>query len=104
MNFDVKAMGNKSTRDRNFMEILKSPVVLVSATGNSKTIFLPSDPNELCNRLRLLLQEKKAGNNSKIINDENVAIVDKLVIYKWISKKQHKQILIEYNLSHAQKK
>ena len=54
------------------------------------TIFLPSDPDELCNRLKLLLQEKKAGINSDIINQEIVSIVDKLLKYKCISKKQHK--------------
>ena len=68
------------------------------ASGISKTIFLSSDPDELCDRLKLLLQEKQAGNNSDIINDEIVAIVDKLLEYKCIIKKQHKQILIKCNL------
>ena len=54
---------------------------------------------KLCDRLKLLLQEKHAGNNSDIINEEIVAIVDKLLEYKCISKKQHKQILIKCNLS-----
>ena len=71
---------------------------MVSASGVSKTIFLPSDPNELCDRLKLLLQEKKAGNNSNIIKDEIVVIIDKLLEYKCISKKQHKQILNKCNL------
>ena len=65
------------------------------ASGVSKTIILSSDPNELCDRLKLLLQEKHAGNNSDIINDEIVAIVDKLLEYKCISKKQHEQILLK---------
>ena len=64
------------------------------------TFFSSSDPDELCDRLKLLLQEKHAGNNSDIINDEVVAIVDKLIEYKRISKKQHKQILIKCNLLH----
>ena len=93
MHFDTKAQGNKSTRDRTLIKLLKSPGLMVSASGVSKTIFLSSDPDELCNRLKLLLQEKHAGNNSDIINDEIVAIVDKLLEYKCISKKQHKQIL-----------
>ena len=71
---------------------------MVSASGVSKTIFLTSDPDELCNRLKLLLQEKLAGNNSDIINEEIVAIVDKLLEYKCITKKQHRQILINCNL------
>ena len=71
---------------------------MVSASGVSKTIFLPSDPNELCDRLKLLLQEKDAGNNSDIINDEIVVIIDKLLEYKCITKKQHNQVLIKCNL------
>ena len=78
MNFDLKAVGKKSTRDRTLIKILKSPGLMVSASGVSKTIFLSSDPDELCNRLKLLLQQKQAVNNSDIINDEIVAIVDKL--------------------------
>ena len=48
------------------------------ASGNS-TIFLPSDLNELCDRLKFLLQEKEAGNIFEIIKDEIVAIVNKLL-------------------------
>ena len=98
MHFDEKHVGNKSTRDRTLINLLKSPGLMVSASGVSKTIFLSSDPDELCNRLKLLLQEKHAGNNSDIINDEIVAIVDKLLEYKCLSKKQHKQILLRCNL------
>ena len=93
MHFDLNALGNKSTRDRKLIKLLNSPGLLVSASGVSKTIFLSSDPNELCDRLGLLLQEKHAGNKSDIINDEIVVIVDKLLEYKCITKKQHKQII-----------
>ena len=98
MNFDLKAPGNKSTRDRSLIKLLKSPGLMVSASGVSKTIFLSSDPDELCDTLKLLLQEKQAGNNSELINQEIFAIVDKLLEYKCISRKQHKQILIKCNL------
>ena len=98
MHFDERRVGKKSTRDRTLIKLLNSPGLMVSASGVSKTIFLSSDPNELCDRLKLLLQEKQAGNNSDIINQEIVAIVDKLLEYKCISKKEHKQILIKCNL------
>ena len=71
---------------------------MVSASGVSKTILLSSDPDELCNRLNLLLQEKHAGKNSDVINYEIVAIVDRLLEYKSLFRKQHKQNLIECNL------
>ena len=93
MNYDTKSTGRPSTRYTSIIKILESPAIM--ASGVSKTIFLSSDPNELCDRLKLLLQEKHAGNNSDIINNEIVAIVDKLLEYKCISKKQHKQILIK---------
>ena len=68
------------------------------ASGISELLFLSSDPDELCNRLKLLSQEKHAGNNSNLINEEIVAIVDKLLQYGCITKKQHNQILIKCNL------
>ena len=83
MNFDMKTQGNKSTRDRTLIKLLKSPAII--ASGVSKTKFLSSDPNELCDRLKLLLQEKHAGKNFNIINEEIIAIVDKLFEYKCIS-------------------
>ena len=45
-----------------------------------------------------MLQEKQAGKYSDIINNEIVAIVDKLLEYKCIYKKQHKQVSIKSNL------
>ena len=95
MNFDQNAPGNKSTRDRKLIKLLKSSAIMASGVT---TIFLSENADELCDRLKLLLQEKHAGNNSDLINDEIVAIVDKLLEYKCISKKQHKQILIKCNL------
>ena len=91
MNYDTKSTGRPSTRHTSIIKILESPAIMASGVT---TIFLSENPNKLCDRLNLLLQEKQAGNNSDIINDEIVAIVDKLLEYKCISKKQHKQILI----------
>ena len=96
MKYDIKSTGIPSVRHNSMVRLLNQPAIM--AFGFSKTIILSSDPNELCNRLKLLLQEKQAGNNSDIINDEIVAIVDKLLEYKCISKKQHKQNLIKCNL------
>ena len=79
MPFDVRAPGRKSTRDSTLIKLLKSLGIMVSASSVSETIFLLSDPDELCDRIKLILQEKHAGNNSDKINDEIVAIVDKLL-------------------------
>ena len=104
MYFDVKATCKKSDRDRTLISLLKSPGLMVSASGVSNTIFLLSDPKELCNRVKLLLQEKQAGKISHKITEEIVTIVDKLIEYKCINKKQHKQIFIKCNLLHTKKK
>ena len=64
------------------------------ASGIS-TIFLPEISNELSDRLKLSLQEKQAVNNSDFINEENVAVVEKLLDYKCISKKQQKFLLLK---------
>ena len=100
INFDLKAQGNKSTRDRTLIKLIKSPGLMVSASGVSKAKFLPTGPDELCNRIKSFLQEKHAGNNSDIFNDEIVAIADELLEYKCISKNLHKQLLLKCNLLH----
>ena len=86
--FDIKQKGQKTNRDKSMIKLLKSPAIM--ASGIPITIFLSSDPDELCKRLTLLLREKHAGNNSDIMNQEIVAIVDKLLEYNCISTKQHK--------------
>ena len=87
MNFKFRQQGRKSDRDKSMRKLLKSTAIIVSGVT---TKFLPGNPDELCNRLKLLLQEKQAGNNSNKINDDIVAIVDKLLEYKCITKKQQK--------------
>ena len=96
MNYDTKSIGRPSIRHESMIRLLDQPAIM--ASGVSKTIFLSSNANELCDRLKLLLQEKHGGNNSNLIDKEIVAIIDKLLEYKCISKKQHKQILIKCNL------
>ena len=95
MNFNIRQKENKSNRNKSIIRLLRSPRIVASGVT---TIFFSENADELCNRLKLLLQEKDAGNNSDIINEEIVAIIDKLLEYKCISKKQHNQILIKCNL------
>ena len=68
------------------------------------TKFLPKNPNELCYRLKSILQEKQAGKNSNIINEEIAIMIDELLEYECKSKKQHKQVLIKCILLHTKKK
>ena len=96
MNYDVKSIGRQSPRHSSIIKTLYSPAIM--ACGVSKTKFLSSDPNEMCDRIKLSLQEKKGGKKSNLIDEEIVAIVDKLLEYKCISKKKHEHFLIKCNL------
>ena len=104
MYFDVKATSNKFTRDRSIIRLLESPGLMNSASGvssshkkksSSNTMVLSCGPNELCDRIELILQEKQTGNNSNMINGEIIAVIDKLLGYRCISKKQHKILLVK---------
>ena len=64
MNFNIRQKRRKSNRDKSMTKLLKLSAIMVS--GISKTIFLSSDPDELCDRLKILSQEKQAGNISNI--------------------------------------
>ena len=55
-------------------------------------IFLPSDPDELVDQLKLLYFEKVGGNDNPQLNEQIIAIVDKLLEYECISPSQHQNI------------
>ena len=44
---------------------------MISASGVPNTLFLPSDQNDLCDRIKLLLRKVQGGNNSNMIYEEN---------------------------------
>ena len=98
MKFDIKQKGRKSDRDKTLKRLLKPPTIMASGTS---TKFLTSDPTELCNKYKKLLQEKQAAINSNIIDEELVALVEKLLENKCKSKKEFKQILLKCNLLHT---
>ena len=66
---------------------------IIQALSNlgSGVSFLPNDPSQLVNRLLLLLESKKAGNNNCF--NEASAILDQLMNMKIINKCQYKDIL-----------
>ena len=57
MNYDTKSTGRPSVRHESMIRLLDKPAIM--ASGISKTIFSSSDPNEFCDRLKLLLQKKR---------------------------------------------
>ena len=52
---------------RSLVRLLQSPAIMASAIS---TIFSSCDPDELCDRSKLLSQEKQTGKNSNIIKKE----------------------------------
>ena len=75
--------------------------LLVAAQGCARSyarsstqqyIFLPSDPDELVDQLKLLYVEKTGRNDSFLINEQIIAIIDKLLEYECISPSQHQNI------------
>ena len=62
-----------------------------SRSSTQQYVFLPSDPDELVDQLNLLYFEKVGGNDSFLINEQIIAIIDKLLEYECISP-QHQNI------------
>ena len=60
-------------------------------------VFLPYDPDELVDQLKLLYFEKIGGNDSFLLNEQIIAIVDKLLEYECITTNQHQNILCNFH-------
>ena len=56
MKFIIRQKGRKSSSDKTLVKFLKSPAIMASGIS---TKFWPSDPNYLCDRIKLFLQESK---------------------------------------------
>jgi len=58
-------------------------------------VFLPSDPNALCERLELLMASKQAGNTG--LRNEVVSICDELLKQKILSRDAYKNLMLTLN-------
>ena len=56
-------------------------------------VFLPSDPDELVDQLKLLYFEKVGGNDNPQLNEQIIANVDKLLEYECITTNQYQNII-----------
>ena len=57
--FHEKSSGSKRTRNRTLIKLLDLQGLMISAFGFSNTIISSSNPDKLCKRLKLLIQEKQ---------------------------------------------
>ena len=51
----------------------------LSRSHTNQYVFLPSDPDELVDHLKFLYFEKLGGNDNPQLNEQIIAIVDKLL-------------------------
>ena len=92
MNFGEKALGNKNTRDKTLISLLDSPFIMAKSLQKesfSYTRWLSSNYNEFCDRLKLLLREKKARTKSNLTDEKNDSLADDLSEDNCISTKNH---------------
>ena len=94
-NYDAKSTCKPSIRHCSIIRRLSSTAIIASGIC---TIFLPSDPNEFCKRLRSIIQEKQNESDKIQFDGELFAIVDKLLEDKCITPFQHKKIFKKINL------
>ena len=98
MNFDIVNIGQKILVIDLLLNCLNHRL---SWLLKSQIYFLLSDSNALCDRLRLLLQQKQAGNISKLFNEKNVALKDKILECQCITPIQDKKLFLKLNLVHT---
>ena len=62
-------------------------------SGFNQYVFLPSDPDELVDQLKLFVLEKVGGNDNPMLNEQIIAIADKLLQYQCITTNQHQNLI-----------
>ena len=92
MHYDINYGDKRSDRYVFIKELLQPQIQSQSGSG-LKFVFLPSDPNELVDKLKLLYQEKVGGNDNPQLNEHIIAIADKLLQYQCIKPSQHQNIV-----------
>ena len=67
-------------------------------SGFNQYVFLPSDPDELVDQLKLLYFEKVGGNDNPMLSEQIIAIADKLLQYQCITTNQHQNLIQTFSL------
>ena len=62
-------------------------------SGFNQYVFLPSDPDELVDQLKLLYFEKVGGNDNPMLSEQIIAIADKLLQYQCFTTNQHQNLV-----------
>ena len=62
-------------------------------SGFNQYIFLPSDPDELVDQLKLIVSGKLGGNDNPVLNEQIIAIADKILQYQCSTTPQHQNVV-----------
>ena len=60
-------------------------------------VFLPFDPDELVDQLKLIVLEKVGGNDNPMLSEQIEAIANKLPEYECITTNQHQNIVSAFD-------
>ena len=103
MNYDLN-YGDKKSNRYNFIKSMLQPQIGsgLNFTGQRPAnpvvcVFLPSDPDELVDQLKLLYFEKVGGNDNPMLSEQIIAIADKLLQYQ-CNTNQHRNMHSTFGL------
>ena len=82
--------GYKNSNRYNIIKYLLQPQL---GSGLNQHVFLPSDPDELVDQLKLIVLEKVGGNDNPMLSEQIVAIADKHLQYESITTNQHQNLV-----------
>ena len=88
MNYDLN-YGDKKSNRYNFIKSMLQPQI----GSGLNFVFLPSDPDELVDQLKLLYFEKVGGNDNPMLSEQIIAIADKRLQYQCITTNQHQNFI-----------
>ena len=91
MKYNLNYGDKKSTR-YHFIKHLINQNLSQSGSG-LKFVFLPSDPDELVDQLKLIVLEKVGENDNPMHSEQIIAIADKLLQYQCITTNQNQNLL-----------
>ena len=86
--------GDKKSRRYHLIKVIFNTYYQQPQLGTGLNfIFLPSDPDELVDQLKLLFFEKVGGNDNPMLSEQIIAIADKLLQYQCITTNQHQNLV-----------
>ena len=90
---DMKYNLNSGYKKSNRYNIIKYLLQPQLGSGLNQYVFLPSDPDELVDQLKLIVLEKVGGNDNPMLSEQIVATADKHLQYESITTNQHQNIV-----------